>query len=156
MYLLQTSNWSKRTKLITYVDRKYAANCLVDDVLYFFGGERDGKVTAAVSAINTNSFKPFKCVQMNCNRKCATAVNYAGNIYIVGGFDKHLVLAKTVCKFDCMNQKWSCINPMQIGRCWPNCVVFQEYLYVIGGRGDLTAERYNSFTNNWTTVGAPN
>lgn len=73
---------------------------------------------------------------------------------------KVIKLLLTVERYDPRSNRWTPVAPMSTRRKHLGCAVFQNHIFAVGGRDDLTelssAEKYNPHTNTWTPVVAMN
>ena len=82
-----------------------------------------------------------------------TVNNY---LYAIGGGDGNLNPSSQLDRYDPANDTWSTINnPMPTARCFATAVVYNNLIYVIGGRTSSgisnSVEVYDPTSNSWTT-----
>lgn len=95
-------------------------------------------------------------VKAPVERAGGSAENSHEKIYLIGGMDIKGKTLKIVEEYDPANGTWATKTPIPTGRFGAESVVWNDEIYVIGGRdGNLvlsTIEKYNSATDMWTTL----
>ena len=85
-----------------------------------------------------------------------SAENSHEKIYLIGGMDIKGKTLNIVEEYDPGKGTWATKTPMPTARFGMESVVWNDEIYVIGGRdGNLvlsTVEKYNSATDTWTTL----
>jgi hypothetical protein len=64
-------------------------------------------------------------------------IYYKYFVYAFGGIGKHSNNMKTAHKFDMKHRCWKRIHDMSVARSYPQCIVIENLIYIIGG-GDVT------------------
>ena len=79
-----------------------------------------------------------RCADMNQDRRrhCATFVNDA-SMYVLGGMSNEHVILCSIEKYDVETNAWSLIGRLKYPTCLAACTVFNESIYVFGGRRTL-------------------
>jgi len=85
---------------------------------------------------------------------CAESLN--GKIYLIGGMELDGTTLNLVEEYDPVNKVWRVKAPMPTARYGGDSVIWNDEIYVIGGRSGNsvynTVEKYNPVTNKWSTL----
>jgi N-acetylneuraminic acid mutarotase len=110
-------------------------------------------ISGCSSTVNDNNSPSVKAP---VERTGGTAETSHEKIYLLGGMDIKGRTLNIVEEFDPVNSTWATKKPMPTGRFGVESVVWNDEIYVIGGRdGNMvlsTVEKYNSATDTWTTL----
>lgn len=79
-----------------------------------------------------------RCADMNQDRHryCATFVNDA-SMYVLGGMSGEQEILDSVEKYDLETNTWKVVGRLKYPTCLAACAVFNESIYVFGGRRNL-------------------
>ncbi|XP_032451672.1 kelch-like protein 12 isoform X2 [Nasonia vitripennis] len=129
----------------------------------FYKFQRPRKKNQELSAVvKVYDFKTKiweKLCKMNIARKFCGAVFVEGFLYAFGGYDIDNKIINSVERYSLESKQWEVMSPMIEERCAPAVIVFDDHIYVIGGRGrgsdseDVyldTIEVYDIKTNKWS------
>jgi N-acetylneuraminic acid mutarotase len=79
-----------------------------------------------------------------------------GKIFLIGGMDIKGNSLNLVEEYDPVNRTWTIRSPMPTKRVGADSVVFNNEIYVIGGRSENSVlsvvEKYNPATDKWTSL----
>uniref|UniRef100_F6QJJ5 BTB domain-containing protein n=1 Tax=Ciona intestinalis TaxID=7719 RepID=F6QJJ5_CIOIN len=157
---LQTKQWSQLPDLP--VGRDNAAAVVIDDVLYYLGGDlrTDGKATAT-NIVHRMKLKEKvliweKIASMNDKRLGFGAAVLNGTIFVFGGpVDNYRSLLSGECYVVSLN-KWIQLKPMKISRRGHSVVAHNGHLYSLGGRHGQqylsSVACYDPISDEWKDV----
>jgi len=130
-----------------------AAVAAVNGRLYAFGGNgSSGSVSTTYAYDPQSDIWTEKQSMPEGARAYATAALLNGRIYVTGGWP---ALTRVEC-YDPVEDSWSSVAPMLIGRQSSGTVAHEGYLYVIGGGQGWDAltssERYDPVADRWQMI----
>ena len=90
---------------------------------------------------------------MLTSRSKFSALHTEGKIYVIGGFNNDSNEILVNCEvFNMSTEKWSSLPQMKFGKLSPSICLNNNWLYVIGGIGIETIERFHIINNYWETT----
>nr|XP_026690605.1 kelch-like protein 12 isoform X2 [Ciona intestinalis] len=152
---LRTKQWSQLPDLPVGQDK--AAAVVIDDVLYYLGGDamRNGRCTTNIVhrlKLKGKILKWEKVAPMNVKRWGFGAAVLNGHLYSLGGHSGKQITS-SVERYDPLLDEWKDVAPMQTRRGWFAAVVLNNAIYAIGGYDGneslSSVEKYNLNNDTW-------
>ncbi|KAH8857678.1 Kelch-like protein 10, partial [Schistosoma japonicum] len=141
-----------------YEKRYYVSVANINETIYAMGGhngEIQGRLNSAEKYdIHENLWQTI--ASMNYKRSDASAIEFYGKIYIVGGFDGRFYHDSGEY-YEPITNQWTLISRMNSPRGGVSLIQHHNYLYAIGGNNGnnrlKTIEQYNVIHDNWKIIG---
>nr|XP_002125111.1 kelch-like protein 12 isoform X1 [Ciona intestinalis] len=156
---LRTKQWSQLPDLPVGQDK--AAAVVIDDVLYYLGGDamRNGRCTTNIVhrlKLKGKILKWEKVAPMNVKRWGFGAAVLNGTIFVFGGADDRLAKVLSGEYYVVSLNKWIKLKPMKIARHGHSIVAHNGHLYSLGGHSGKqitsSVERYDPLLDEWKDV----
>lgn len=133
--------------------RSNMASAVVDDMIYVFGGTKNGIATASNEAYNTNTNTWTDKADMNITRYKHSAAVLDNNIYICGGYDETDTAIAVISVYDTETNTWLSNIDTPNNNTKYASGIFNDELYIFGGNEQDKKTRkgykYNFQNNIW-------
>ncbi len=137
--------------------RSNMASAVVGDMIYVFGGTKNGTATASSEVYNTNNNTWTRKADMDIIRYKHSAAVFDNNIYICGGYDETDNAVAVISVYDTETNKWlSNIDTPNNNTNYASGI-FNGELYIFGGKeqDEITRSGYKYSLQNSTWIELP-
>lgn len=160
-YLKTIAKYNVSNQQIEYFSMKHKRTSVsaiaVNEWIYILGGQFGRQSLNLVCKYNHFTKEWVDCAPLLTPRLGAAVACVNNRIYVIGGGtpppDNEDSYSTVEC-YDIETNEWSFVKSMKNARKHSNCIVYDDIIYVVGGRdnkGHLrTAECYDPETDTWT------